>query len=94
MRTVVEIILELQRLSVQIFITTHDYVILKEFDLQAKNTDKILFHSLYRKKDGEIEVSSTESYLNISPNVIDESFGSIVDRKIDKSMGNLGKINK
>jgi predicted ATP-dependent endonuclease of OLD family len=90
MRTVVEILLELQRLGVQIFLTTHDYVVLKEFDLQAKNTDKLLFHSLYRNT-GEIEVASTESYLNISPNVIDDSFGSIVDREINKSMGNLGK---
>jgi AAA15 family ATPase/GTPase len=90
MRTVVEILLELQRMGVQIFLTTHDYVVLKEFDLQAKNTDKLLFHSLYRNT-GEIEVASTESYLNISPNVIDDSFGSIVDREINKSMGNLGK---
>jgi predicted ATPase len=89
-RTVIEVLLELQRLGVQIFLTTHDYVVLKEFDLQAKNTDSIYFHSLYRNV-GEIEVASTESYLNISPNMIDESFGSIVDREIDKSMGNLGK---
>jgi AAA15 family ATPase/GTPase len=90
MTLVVEILLELQRLGVQIFISTHDYVILKEFDLQAKNTDNILFHSLYRNPF-EIEVSSTKHYLNSSPNVIDESFASLVDREIDKSMGNLGK---
>jgi predicted ATP-dependent endonuclease of OLD family len=86
-RTVIEILLELQRLGVQIFLTTHDYVVLKEFDLQAKHTDNILFHSLYRNT-GEIEVASADSYLNMAPNVIDESFGSIVDREIEKSMGN------
>ncbi|KHD10555.1 ATPase AAA [Candidatus Thiomargarita nelsonii] len=90
MRTVVEILLELQRMGVQIFLTTHDYVVLKEFDLQAQNTDKVLFHSLYRNL-GEIEVASTESYLNICPNVIDDTFGSVVDREIKKYMGNLGK---
>ncbi|MCK5716252.1 MAG: AAA family ATPase [Thiomargarita sp.] len=90
MYIVVEILLELQRMGVQIFISTHDYVILKEFDLQLKNTDKVLFHSLYRNK-GEIEIASTENYLNISPNVIDDTFGSIVDREINKSMGQLGK---
>ncbi len=66
MRIVVEILLELQRIGVQIFISTHDYVVLKEFDLQTKNTDKVLFHSLYRNR-GEIEIASTENYLNISP---------------------------
>ncbi|MCK5523525.1 MAG: AAA family ATPase [Thiomargarita sp.] len=90
MRTVVEILLELQRIGVQILLTTHDYVVLKEFDLQAKNTDKVIFHSLYRNMS-KIEIASTDNYLNISPNVIDESFGSIVDREIKKSMTNLGK---
>lgn len=92
MKTVVGILLGLQRLGVQIFLTTHDYVILKEFDLQAKKDDKILFHSLYRTKDtGEIEVASTDDYLKLSPNAIDDTFGSIVDREIEKSMEGLGK---
>lgn len=92
MKTVVGILLELQRLGVQIFLTTHDYVILKEFDLQSKKDDNILFHSLYRTKDtGEIEVASTDDYLKLSPNAIDDTFGSIVDREIEKSMEGLGK---
>lgn len=92
MRTVVEILIELQRMGVQIVLTTHDYVILKEFDLQSHSEDSILFHSLYRDKESdEIKVSSTSDYLNISPNAIDDTFGSIVDREIQKSMGGLGK---
>lgn len=92
MGTVVGILLELQRLGVQIFLTTHEYVILKEFDLQAEYDDKVLFHSLYRTKDtGEIEVASTNDYLKLSPNTIDDTFGSIIDREIEKSMGRLSK---
>lgn len=92
MRTVIEILIELQRMGVQIFLTTHDYVILKEFDLQTKEHDKFLFHSLYRSSvTGEIECTSTPKYLNISPNTIDDTFGSIIDREIAKSMGSLGK---
>ncbi len=92
MKTVVEILVELQRMGVQIFLTTHDYVILKEFDLQTKPKDKILYHSLYRNQEsGDIEVASTDNYLNISPNAIDDTFGGIVDREIEKSMGKLGK---
>ena len=92
MRTVVEILVELQRMGVQIFLTTHDYVILKEFDLQTNASDKLRFHSLYRNKErDDVEVASTDNYLNISPNTIDDTFGSIVDREISKSMGNLGK---
>jgi hypothetical protein len=92
MRTVVEILIELQRMGVQIFLTTHDYIILKEFDLQTKEDDKLLFHSLYRNpSNSDIECTSTDNYLNLSPNTIDDTFGSIVDREIAKSMGNLGK---
>jgi predicted ATPase len=92
MEKVVGILLKLQRMGVQIFIATHDYVCLKEFDLQTEEEDKILYHSLYRnQKTREIEVSSTNQYLNISPNAIDDTFGSMVDREIKKSMGALGK---
>jgi predicted ATP-dependent endonuclease of OLD family len=92
MKTVVGILLALQRLGVQIFLTTHDYVVLKEIDLQSQKDDKIKFHSLYRNSEsGELEVSSTARYLDISPNAIDDTFGSFVDREIEKSMGGLGK---
>lgn len=92
MKNVVGILIELQRLGVQVFLTTHDYVILKEFDLQAVESDNILFHSLYRTENsGEIEVKSTDDYMKISPNAIDDTFGHIIDREIEKSMKGLGK---
>jgi len=92
MRTVVEILLELQRIGVQVFLATHDYVLLKEFDLQLTASDKVLFHSLYRDAGtGEIAVSSTDDYLQIHPNAIDETFADLVDRDIERSMGGLGK---
>ena len=46
---VIEVLLELQRAGVQIFLATHDYVILKELDLQQQSGDEILFHSLHRR---------------------------------------------
>lgn len=92
MRTVVEILIALHRIGVQIFLTTHNYSVLKEFDLQTGEQDEIIFHSLYRSpKTNEIEVSSVANYLDISPNAIDETYGSFVDREIERSMGRLGK---
>jgi len=42
--------------GVQIFLSTHDFVVLKEFDLQSTIDDKIRFHSLYRNpENGEID---------------------------------------
>ena len=92
MMPIIDILLELQRTGVQIFLATHDYVLLKELDLQAKKDDRILFHSLYRAKDtGEIEAVSTDDYLKLSPSAIDDTFGSLVDREIERSMKGLGK---
>ena len=86
MQSVVGILLEMQRFGVQIFLATHDYVLLKEFDLQMQEGDKIKFHSLFRNEGGKIEVSSAGSYLEIHPNTINDTFGNIVTREIQKSM--------
>lgn len=92
MRAVIGILIELQRIGVQIFLATHDYVILKEFDLQVQKEDQLAFHNLYRNaQSGEIQVSTTSDYLALVPNSIDDTFGSLVDRELDKTMGGLGK---
>lgn len=92
MKTIVEILLELHRMGVQIFLATHDYVLLKEFDLQMKETDQVKFHALYRDAEtAEIAIRSTPNYLDIHPNAIDDTFGGLVDREIKRSMGDLGK---
>lgn len=45
--TLVEILLELQRNGIQIFVTTHDYIFAKYFEVKQKENDNIIFHSLY-----------------------------------------------
>ncbi|MDR2438879.1 MAG: AAA family ATPase [Planctomycetaceae bacterium] len=84
MEVVADILLELQQLGVQIFVATHDYVLLEEFGLQLKPENQILFHSLFRDKSGKIKVASTENYKEISPNAIDDAFGALIDRDIRK----------
>ena len=91
MRTVVEILLELQRMGVQLFITTHNYALLKEFDLQTVPADKVLFHSLYRDGAGTIQFNSFPSYDELTPNAIDEAFAGMIDREIQQTMRGLGQ---
>jgi predicted ATP-dependent endonuclease of OLD family len=86
LQSIIEIVIEMQRMGVQIFIATHDYVLLKEFNLQLKHSDKILFHSLYREQEGRIKSSSTGNYLEINPNAIDDTFGNLLSRDLKKSM--------
>ena len=87
---VIEVLLELQRVGVQIFLATHDYVILRELDLQAKKDDRVAFHSLYRSEEtGELACHTTREFLELHPNAIMEAFDSIYDREIKRSLGGL-----
>ena len=88
-KTVMNVLLELQRAGVQIFFATHDYVMLKELDLQMTEEDQVAFHSLYRDETGEIACHSTSRYLGIHPNAIDEAFDDLYDRQIERSLGGL-----
>ena len=80
-------LLELQRLGVQVFLATHDYVILRELDLQAKAGDQIVFHALYRPEaTGAVVCQTFGSYLEVEPNPIAETNTSIYDRSVRRSL--------
>ncbi|MFH0725175.1 MAG: AAA family ATPase [Pseudomonadota bacterium] len=94
MKLLVQILLELSRNGQQIILATHDYVLLKWFDLLTDKgkEDHVRFHSLYRDPvTSEIKVASTEDYLKITPNPIDEAFGFLINQEIENDMGGLGK---
>jgi len=94
MRLVVELLLELARNGQQVVVATHDYVLLKWFDLlmDKGKDDHVRFHSLYRDSPSrDITISSTDEYLDISPNPIDEAFGFLINQEIENDMGGLGK---
>jgi AAA15 family ATPase/GTPase len=76
MKLLVEILLELSRNGQQIILATHDYVLLKWFDLlmDRGKEDHVRFHSLYKRDDGVVDVNSTDDYLEISPNPISDAF--------------------
>jgi len=82
---VADVLLSLQRMGVQIFIATHDYVTLKELDLRKKDSDEILYHSLY-SSNGEIKWNSTSDYFQIDPNAISEAFSGLYNRDIEKAL--------
>ncbi|CAM4049965.1 AAA family ATPase [Aeromonas bestiarum] len=94
MKLVVELLLELTRNGQQVVVATHDYVLLKWFDLlmEEGKGDHVRFHSLYRDAEtSEINVASTDDYLEITPNPIDEAFGFLINQEIENDMGGLGK---
>jgi len=49
---VVKILLEVSKNGVQIFLTTHDYNLMKYFSMVRKSYDQVAFHSLYNTDNG------------------------------------------
>ena len=94
MELLVQILLELSRNGQQIILATHDYVMLEWINLlmDKSKDDHACFHSLFRDPNtSEIKVASTENYLKIHPNPIDEAFGSLIDQEIENDMADLGE---
>ncbi len=80
MEMLVEILLEMARKEHQIILATHDYVLLKWFDLLTNKgrSHHVRFHSLYRDaQSGEIQVHSTDDYREIERNPISEAFNDL-----------------
>lgn len=89
---VIEAILKLHRLGVQVFLATHDYVILKELDLRRQRNDRIAFHTLFHDEDGCGAICHTSGeYGGIRPNGIAEAFDSIWDRTISRDFPRQSK---
>ncbi|MCY4313206.1 MAG: AAA family ATPase, partial [Gammaproteobacteria bacterium] len=94
MELIVNILLELSRAGQQIILTTHDYILLKWFDIlmDRDKGDQIRFHSLFRDgSTSEVKASSTDNYLEIEPNSLDETFGLLVEHELRRDMGDIGK---
>ncbi len=84
---VVDVLLELQRQGVQVFLATHDYVVLKELDLRATAADKVAYHALYQKEEArEVHCDTTYNYRDIHPNAIADTFTDLYNREIRRSM--------
>ena len=85
---VIDVLLELQRTGVQVFLATHDYVILEEIDLRKKEGDAVAFHSFYRDaQTDDIACNTASDYLGIHPNAIADAFTDLYDREIERSLG-------
>lgn len=88
--TLMDFLLELQRGGVQVFIATHNYVVLKELDLRTKDGDDVLFHSLHKDTEtGGVVCNTSSSFQGIHPDLIGDTFTDLYDREIRRSLGSM-----
>lgn len=94
MENLVKVLIALSRNGQQIILATHDYILLKWFDLlldQGKE-DHVRFHTLYRDSEsGTLKLDSMDDYRSISPNAIAETFNDLTKTQVRLKMGDLGK---
>lgn len=84
----VKVLLMLQRDGLQVFLATHDYVVLKELELQRGDGDEILYHALYHDEEsGGIKCSPSDDLTGLHPNAITETFADLYDRDVRRVLG-------
>lgn len=89
MKKLVQVLLELSRNGQQIVLATHDYVLLKWFDLlmEKGKEDHVRFHVLVREEDsGAMSVHSTDDYAQLVNTGIAKTFSELYDAEIERSL--------
>lgn len=90
MRDLVQALLELARNGQQVILATHDYVLLKWFDLlmDKGKGDHVVFHRLYRT-DGEENVrhESQSDYSIVGRSAISNTFAELYDEDVKRALG-------
>lgn len=74
----VDMLLILSRNGVQVCVSTHSYIFAKYVEIKATDTDKVLFHSLY-KDNGLVYCESEGTFKNLTHNSIMSSFAKLMD---------------
>ena len=83
---IVECLLELSRHGVQIFLSTHNYIFAKYFNVRAKDSDSVMFHSLYLK-NGDVQVESNKIFSSLKNNAIMQTFDQLLEEVYNLDMG-------
>lgn len=89
MKKLVQLLLELSRNGQQIVLATHDYVLLKWFDLlmEKGKEDHVRFHVLAKEEGSPtIAVHSTDDYDQLVNTGIAKTFSELYDAEIERSL--------
>jgi AAA15 family ATPase/GTPase len=87
MPKIVEILLELSRSGVQIFLATHSEFLANEFTVSSNKNDNLKYFSLYKNDTGVIEADTDSRFNLLKPNKLVETAVEQYEREIDKGLG-------
>jgi predicted ATP-dependent endonuclease of OLD family len=86
---VIDVLFELQRNGVQVFLATHNYFFAKYLEVRKKQNDNILFHALHKQNSGkgEIQYCSDASFDLLEHNSILTQSIELYKEEVGKVMG-------
>jgi AAA15 family ATPase/GTPase len=87
----VEILLELSRSGVQIFLATHNEFLANEFSVSSNDDDNLKYFSLYKEKFGSIKADTSRRFDLLKPNKLIEMSVEQYERELDKGLGDGDK---
>jgi AAA15 family ATPase/GTPase len=82
----VDILLELQRGGVQVFVATHSYDIARWFEINKKDGDSLRYFNL-RKIEGGITADVADDYTGLSDSTLRNAGDKLLKAVVKKSMG-------
>lgn len=82
----VDVLLELVRNNIQIFIATHDYNLAKYFEVKRKENEVVQFN-LLDKRDDKIYCETNNYFGKIKNNPIIDADSTLLDEVLDKNLG-------
>lgn len=83
---VVEILLELSRQGVQIFVATHNFIFAKYIEVLMNEQDHVAFHALYKTENEGVRCETKEKFTLLTHNAIREENINIYDAEMKKEM--------
>jgi predicted ATP-dependent endonuclease of OLD family len=86
MPKLVEILLELSRSGVQIFLATHSEFLANEFFVSSNDDDSLKYFSLYKDESGSIKADTDRRFDLLNPNRLTETSVDQYKRELDKGL--------
>jgi energy-coupling factor transporter ATP-binding protein EcfA2 len=84
--TLIDIMLELQRDGVQIFVATHSYAVARWFELRKTDKDELRYFNMSKGSNG-IEVTTAGTYTALSKSVLRDADDNLLKAVVGYAMG-------
>lgn len=83
---IVDCLLELSRQHIQIFVSTHNYIFAKYFDVHRKASDHVCYHAFYQQAD-DVHCETKEHFADLEHNSISQAFDKLLQEVYDLQVG-------